>query len=555
MIFRGISKKYRHIKRYRKIVEVLLKNGFGFAIEAMDLHQFIPLSKRLKKIDTSSPEEGRAKRLRKVLEELGPTFVKLGQLLSTRPDLIPVEYIEEFEKLQDEVPAMDFSDVVEVLNNSLPNSYSQYFSDLDSTPLASASIGQVHKAVLNSGQEVVVKVQRPNIKSTIETDIEIMLTLAQLMENRIFSDSFFDPVEVVNEFSEIITEELDYRIEAKNYKRFKRNFSEEEDVKVAKIYNDLTNKKVLTMEYIKGIGIKQVDSKIERKELAQVISDSFMKQILIDGFFHGDPHPGNILITCDYKLALIDFGVVGQLNRDDKEIIASLFISVIKKEVDGIVDALLELGMLTEEIDLKPFKRDFYKLLDRYHGVALEEIEIGVILNKILELAYCYKIKLPIEFILLGKSMVTIEGVVEKLDPEFNFIKSAQPFIKEILKQRYNPKRIASDLFSETKDFLEVLKKLPDDSKEVFELLKKDKLQVNMKHLELDRLISKLDIVINRLSVSIIVTALIIGSSLIMLSDRGTMLFGYPIIGVTGYIIAAFLGIWLVISILRSGRF
>ena len=555
MIFRGISKRYRHIKRYRKIVEVLLKNGFGFVIEAMDLHQFIPLSKRLKNINTSSPEESRAKRLRKVLEELGPTFVKLGQLLSTRPDLIPAEYIEEFEKLQDKVPAMDFSDVVEELNNSLSGSYSQHFSNVDSTPLASASIGQVHKAVLNSGQEVVVKVQRPNIKSTIETDIEIMLTLAQLMKNRIFSDSFFDPVEIVNEFSEIITEELDYRIEAKNYKRFKKNFSKEEDVKVAKIYNDLTNKKVLTMEYIKGIGVKQVDNKIERKKLAQVISDSFMKQILIDGFFHGDPHPGNILITSDYKLALIDFGVVGQLNRDDKEVIASLFISVIKKDVDGIVDALLELGMVTEEIDLNSFKRDFYKLLDRYHGVALEEIEIGVILNKILELAYSYKIKLPIEFILLGKSMVTIEGVVEKLDPEFNFVEAAKPFIKEILKQRYNPKRVANDLFSETKDFLEVLKQLPDDSKEIFELLKQDKLQINMKHLELDRLISKLDIVINRLSVSIIVTALIIGSSLIMLSDRGQMLFGYPIIGVTGYIIAAFLGIWLVISILRSGRF
>ncbi len=555
MVFKGISKKYRHIKRYRKIVEVLLKNGFGFVIDAMDLHQFIPLSKRLKKINISSPEKSKAERLRKVLEELGPTFVKLGQLLSTRSDLIPTEYIDEFEKLQDKVPAMDFSDVVEQLNNSLPDGYKQYFSELDPTPLASASIGQVHKAILKSGQEVVVKVQRPRIKSIIETDIEIMLTLAQLMKKRIFADSFFDPVEVVNEFSEIIIEELDYRIEAKNYRRFKKNFAKEKKVKIAKIYNDLTTKEVLTMEYIKGVGLKQIDEQKRRKSLARTISDSFLKQILIDGFFHGDPHPGNILITNNYKLALIDFGVVGQLNRDDKEIIASLFISVIKKDVDKIVEALLELGMVTEEIDLNSFKRDFYKLLDRYHGVALEEIEIGVIMNKILELAYSYKLKLPMEFILLGKSMVTIEGIVEELDPEFNFVKATKPFIKEILKQKYNPKRIANDFFAETLNFLDLLKQLPDDSKEILAMIKNDKLRLNIKHLELDRLISKLDIVINRLSVSIIVTALIIGSSLIMLSDKGHMLFGYPLIGVTGYIIAAFLGIWLVISILRSGRF
>ncbi|AGB41762.1 putative unusual protein kinase [Halobacteroides halobius DSM 5150] len=555
-MLKGITRGYRHIKRYREIVEVLIKHGFGYLVEVMDLYHLVPLTKRLKKLDSSKPpKDTRAIRIRKVLEELGPTFIKLGQLLSTRPDLLPRSYIEELEKLQEEVPPMDFEQVVKRVEEELGGSYHNYFTTLSAIPLASASIGQVHQGTLNNGEQVVVKVQRVDIESKVETDLEIMKNLAQMLEKRLFTQALISPVEIVDNFSELIKRELDYRIEARNSTKFKKNFAEEVKVGVADPVWELTTRRMLTMEYIAGKKIGELGSKSTREEMAKIITRSFMKQTLIDGFFHGDPHPGNIIITPDNKLALIDFGLVGQLSRVDREAIASLFISLIRKDAQRAVKELLKLGVVTNEINCQELQRDFYKLIDDYYGATLSDIELGVIINRMLDIAYSYKIKLPSEFILLTKSLITIEGVVSKLAPELDILAIGKPFVYQLLKNRYHPKRLFKNGMRDVRDIIEILAGLPDSIQQILTMIDDKNLTLKLEHLGIKEIISKLDIVTNRLSVSLIVSALIIGSSLMMLSDKGATFFNFPVIGVTGYIIAVVLGFWLVISILRSGRF
>jgi len=556
MLFKDLGMHYRNIKRYRDIVEVLIKHGFGYLIEVMELRQFLPLSKRIKKLKPSKPQhDSRAMRLRKVLEELGPTYIKLGQLLSTRPDLISRNYIEELEKLQDQVPAMGFEDVIKQLNRELNGDYSQYFSEVSSAPLASASIGQVHKAILKNGEEVVVKVQRKRIHSTIETDLDIMSNLANLLKNRVFSDDFIDPVEIVNNFSNMIKQELDYRIEGRNTKKFYKNFISEDDIIIPKVFWDLTTKRIFTMEFIDGYNINKIKDDSQTENLAKTISKSFMKQIMIDGLFHGDPHPGNFIITKNYKVAWIDFGLVGQLTQDDRERVANLFIALIKKDTDKAIEELLNLGMVTKEIDMRSLKRDFARLIEDYHGVTLEEVELSVIMNRLLDLTFKYKIRLPIEFILLVKSLITVEGVVSKIEPKFDILTVAKPFAYDIIKKRLSPKRLMKDTLERLQEISNYIIDLPEELHNIFNLMQEDQLEIKFHHVGIKPLISKLDIVSNRLSISLIIASLIVGSSLIMLADKGPEFLGFPVVGISGYLIAAMLGIWLVISILRSGRF
>ncbi|MFO7819407.1 MAG: AarF/ABC1/UbiB kinase family protein [Halanaerobacter sp.] len=555
MLFKGLTKKYQHLKRYREIVEILLKHGFGYLIGELDLYQFVPLSKRIKTLDTAPPEASKAKRLRQVLEELGPTFIKLGQLLSTRPDLLPQDYILELEKLQDQAPPISLEAVIEQLEDNLESDYQDLFQEFSPEPLASASIGQVHRAILDDGTEVVVKVQRPEIEKKVHADLEIMTDLAGMLERRVFADLFISPVEVMDNFSELIKKELDYRNEARNSVKFKNNFAEDDTVKVADLYWEFITQKVLVMEYIDGVSINKLSEDVNRHEIAETIFNSFMKQILLDGCFHGDPHPGNIIITQDNKLGLIDFGLIGQISQRDREIAATLFMALLQQEMDLAVDELLKLGIVTQEIDKKALKRDLYKLVDDYYGTTLEQVELGPLVNRLFNLAFEYEIKLPFNFILLGKSLVTIEGIISKIDPKFDTVAESKPFMSKLIKAKLNPKRLLIDFFSSSRNLFSTLSDLPDEVQYIISLLKNEDLMINLKHSGLNRLISKLDIITNRLAMALIVASLIIGSSLIMLSNKGPLFLDYPIIGLTGYSLAVIFGLWLVIAILKSGRF
>jgi ubiquinone biosynthesis protein len=558
MNFWNLNRRYRHIQRYRKIAEVLIKNGFGYLIDSLDLYQFLPLTKRFNMEAQETNELSRAKRLRLVLEELGPTFIKMGQLLSTRPDLIPPNYIEELVKLQDDVSSFPFKEVLKQLEKELPRPHYEIFSRIEEEPLAAASIGQVHEAYLHGGERVVIKVQRPDIQQIIRTDVDIILNLASVLERRVFADEFLSPVKLAEEFDRLIEKELNYKIEGKNITKFKNNFVGDKNIKIPKVYWELSTKRLLVLEYIKGTKLSGVcveESNFDREKLAEITAKSFMKQVLVNGFFHGDPHPGNLLITDKEEVAFLDFGIVGRIDPETMEEIADLFIAIIQKDVNKMVKELLELGVLTQKIDERALKLDMSELLDEYYGSSLEEIDITRIISQMLRLAYKYKVELPPNFILLGKALMTIEGVAADLDPKFNIFAVAKPFAYKLLKEKFHPKRLFDDFIDDSKNCYNFLVDLPERLDKILGLLEERDLRIELKHLGLKDLISKLDIVTNRLSISVITSALIVGSSLIIQIDKGPSFLGLPVIGLTGYLIAGFFGVWLIIAIIKSGRF
>lgn len=556
--FRDLNRRYQHIQRYRQIAEVLIKNGFGFLLEKLDLHQMIPLKSRIKKWD-NNPGFATGQRLRKTLEELGPTFVKVGQIMSTRPDLLSKEIRKELEKLQDQAPKVNIDEIKQVICEEIGEPVEKVFAEFFEEPLGAASIGQVHKAQLVTGEKVVVKVQRPGIYKKLKIDLEIIQHLAQLWKDRMDDQTSVDPVRIADEFASSLRLELDYRNEGRNAERFRRNFRNNNQVLIPKIYWEFTTQRVLTMEYMEGIKVTQIAEKElnpeECKTLAKRGANSILSQMLEYGFFHGDPHPGNILITAERKIVYLDFGLMGSLDDQSQKDFAQLFIALLRKDTDRVVGAFLNLGMLQDSFDQRALKREMSGLVERYYGVELKNIHIGELMDELLEMGRKYQIQFPYDLVLVGKSLVTFEGVGRLLDPSFNVIQETKPFALRLVKKQLHPKQIGRNLTKETENFLKKVKYFPDDLHLFFDKLLGGKLEINFKHHNLENLVSKLDIVVNRLVVGLIVSSLFVGSSLTIQMEMGPMIQGVSAIGFVGYLIAGILSFWLVISILRSGRF
>ena len=547
----AIARRYRHLRRFRHVVEVLLKHGFGYIFEHLELGHLIPVGKRREYPDKGIPV---AVRFRLVLEELGPTFIKLGQVLSTRPDILPRHFIEELEKLQADVPSTPFSEIKVEIERELGASVAELFAQVDEVPLATASIGQVHRARLHDGQEVVIKVQRPGVAGVIKTDTEIMMGLARLAEDRVFS---FSPVELVDEFRRAMQRELDYTREGQNIDRFRRNFLHRPEVQIPQVYWSHSSQRVLTMEYIEGKKLTEfaeAASKEVRKRLAVQGARAFMQQVLVDGFFHGDPHPGNILVKPDGKLALLDFGVVGRLREETMDAIAGLFLAVLERDEDQVVASLERLGVVGEG-HIPGLREEISELVDRNYGKSLEEIRVAEIIQDILNLTRRYGLHLPGNFVLLVKGLITLEGVGRFLDPEFNVVEIARPFAKELLRRQMRPEYILRRWRREWGKYLSMLLGLPRGLDRFLRKASAEQLAIRFKHEGLERLMVRIDIASNRIAFGMITAALIIGSSLIMLTDRGPQLWGFPAIGLLGFCLAGIVGIWLMLSILRSGRF
>lgn len=552
MPFRDLNRRYRHIQRYRQIAEILIRNGFGYVIERLDLYHLIPLKSRVQKWQ-SEHELGQGRRLRRTLEQLGATFVKFGQVLSTRSDLIGADIRYELEKLQDEVEAVDFSAIRKALEQEMGVELETVFAELDEKPIAAASIGQVHRARLRSGEEVVVKVQRPGIGRTVKVDLEIMENLAQLVRDR-FPQQLIDPVELVREFARGITTELDYRNEGRNAERFRQIFLKSSNIVVPKIYWNCTTQKILTMELIKGRKITDVPDQ-EKARLAQIGADAFLTQVLDKGFFHADPHPGNILVTDDGRLAFLDFGLMGELDESNRDEFARLFLSLLRKDTQGVVDSFLRLGIVESDLDSRLFKREVSSMIEKYYGIEIKDIKIGTLFDEIMEIGRKHNVRFPSDLVLLGKAVVTFEGVVRLLDPELNILYASRPFAARLVRQQLHPRRILKEMLHSTGGFLAQVRVLPEDLHRVAEKIVQDDLKIVFKHENLDNIASKLDIVVNRLVVGLIVSALFVGSSLTIQAEIGPQFRGVSTIGFVGYILAGILGLWLVFAILRSGRF
>jgi len=551
-MLKRIPRRIKNIQRSRQIANVLIKNGFGHIIQRLDLK--LPLIKREEKDLGRMPATVRA---RLVLEELGPTFIKLGQILSTRPELAPPEFLDEFKKLQDKVPGFSYENVETEIRKEFGASTEELFDSFDKEPLAAASIAQVHHAILN-GEDVVVKVQRPGIEDEIEADLDILFNLAHMIERHIPESTLYDPVGIVNEFAKTIRKELDFMVEARNADKFKRNFTNYPGVYVPPVYWEATSKRVLTLEMIRGQKIseccKDLDSET-RKDFAGKLAKSYMKQIFVDGFFHGDPHPGNIFIVGREVIAYMDFGIMGRVDEYMKDKLSNLFIAIIQKNKTKIVDELLDIGIASDETLIPDFRNDISELIDEYYGTSLKQVEIPALMNDVMRTALKHRIKIPANFALLIKTLMTMEGICNELSPEFNFTETAQPFVESMVAEKISPAKIVSRFMQNVVEINDMLTVIPRRMNSILSKLQEGKLVIDLEHKGLNRFITEMDTVSNRISVSLIISALIVGSSVIMLTGKGPLLFEFPILGVVGFVIAGFLGLFLVLSVLRTGKF
>jgi ubiquinone biosynthesis protein len=547
-------KTYRRFKRYRQVTFTLVKFGFGDVADRIGAN---PLWVRLRH-GGISPETPTPQRLRLALSNLGPTFVKFGQLLSTRPDILPEKYLVELEKLQDHVAPFPLKEVNRIFLEELGKDPESVFAEFEKDPIASGSIAQVHRARLPEGQTVAVKVQRPGIVRLIETDIEILEELAGLMEKHIPESRLFRPSELVRQFARTIRRELDFVAEAQAIERFRRNFSDDPTRFVPAVHWDATTSRILVTDYVQGIKVTDLEGLkahgLDRKQVARNGARAILREVFQFHLFHADPHPGNFFVLENNVIAAIDYGIVGRLDEETAELLGTLMGSVVTQDVDGIVRGFRELGLLHDDVDQRVLRFDIREFIDRYYGLALDQIDTERTVQDILSVVRRHRMILPVDLALLGRLLAVSAGVGQRLDPDFDVIKEARPFVKEFLARRMDPRRKAREMVKTLRDYQSVLKSFPEDFEEILAKVKKGQMLVSIHHEGLNRFILEMDRSSNRLSFSLIIAALVIGSSLIMRLDAGPTLFGLPVIGLAGYMIAGILGLWLVIAILRSGR-
>ena len=556
----NIGRTYRHVQRYRHILTVLFKYGFGDLVDVLKIEQYLEIGfqmvsrKRREKIEKLS----RAERVRMAMEELGPTFIKMGQILSTRPDLLPVDFIRELPKLQDDVPSFSFSEVRTIIEKEIHKPLEDQFSFFDEKPLAAASIGQVHKARTLGGDEVVVKIQRPGIRRTIEVDLEIMHHIAGLMEKHLDGWDLQHPTKIVEEFARTIEKELDYSLEAAFMERFARQFAGESAVHVPMVYREATTDRILTMEYLQGVKPSDLE-KLKKEGLDPVIIarrgfDLIMKQIFVYGFFHADPHPGNIFILPDNIIAYIDFGMMGRINMESRENFADLILSIVQRDEKKAADAILKLTVCDEMSDHTSIEADVSEFMELHCYRPLKEVEIGKLLHQLLDLTTRHRLNVPPDLFLMIKALSTVEGLGRTLDPEFDVTGQAAPFVRRLQFNRFSPYRIAKDMAGSGAEAFRLMKEVPGEVRAILRLIKQGKVKIEFEHRGLQPMLTTHDKISNRLAFAIVLAALIIGSALIVLSDIPPKWHEIPVIGLIGFLFAGIMGFWLLISFLRSGR-
>ena len=560
----SLQTRVNYINRYREIAKQISKSGFGYIIEEIGLDKVISLPRRLllRQGNEEVLEKTYAERIRLFIESMGTTFIKLGQIASTRGDLLPPELIKELEKLQSHVAPFPAEVARSTIEESLGASIDEIFMIFDDEPVGSASIGQVHRAILQSGEDVAVKVQRPNIEGTVRTDLEILRHLAKLLEANLEWAKNYQVTDMIDEFSFALLNELDYTIEARNVERIGKTHANDPNVKIPNIFWDYTTKNVMVMDFIKGIPVNHFDTldelNIDRSKLAETLAKAIFKQIFEDGYFHGDPHPGNVSVLEDGTLVFLDFGMIGRLTSDLKTNFGSLLISLMKKDASGVVKAIVKMGVVPADVSMKQLNREADIMRDKYYDVPLSKLNFSDAVNDLFSISNKYKIRLPQDFTILAKTLLTLEGVVSKLDPDFSIMDVAEPFGKSLLFDRYNPKNVIENQIDDAQQIASELRDVTANVHQFSKGLKNSNLPIEIdlkgrtqfsKHL--DRVINRLSFSIVLLAFSIIMVGLIVGSALL---GEGSIIFRIPIIEIAA-IFAAGMFIWLMWSIVKSGRF
>lgn len=557
-----VPRFYKKGIRVKEVASVFFKHGFFWVAEALEVTRFFPQSLREKVSATDDYQLPLAVRLRRVIEELGPTYVKAGQILSSRPDMIPQDIIQELSKLQDEVPPFPFDQAQDIIESELLRPMDQVFLSFARVPIASASIGQVHEAVLADGREVVVKVQRPDMEQMVSIDTSIMMDIARQAEKRFEWARLYNTVERVEEFTKTIHQELDYTHEGQNADRLAANFADEETIYIPSIYWEHTTRRVLTMEYIHGIKIKEKERLLaagyDMTYLTEVIGNAFIKMILIDGIFHGDPHFGNIFVMENQVVALIDFGMVGVVDPIMKRHMAKYFISIVQRDPEALVEVLEEIAEIDPGTDRKALVREAGRLLQKYADITIGKIKMEEIVVELFNIGMKYRIKLPGEFTLMDKTLVTLEGLGRHLDPDFDLIAAAEPAAHMLLRREMDPRNMGKDIMKTVIDMRDLVFAMPKRLDRISRGLENGQLKVKI---ELENYIDTLkDTVdragrsVNRLSLAIILAALLVSASMIMPMYEDVTLFGRSLPDIIIIALLVLAGVW-VFAIFRSGRF
>lgn len=556
-----LKKRYRHLLRIKDIAKVLARHGFGNVIDRLHLRHYAPMINRLSKpMATDRPGEvPTAKRVVSVFEELGPTFVKLGQLLSQRPDLIPPEYVDEFSKLQDKVAPFSSEEAIKSVEEMLKAPLDRAFKFFDKEPHASGSIAQVHNAVLKNGKSVMVKIKRPKIKEVIESDIEVLSKLADLFDRFYPEAQIFRPKQLVEEFSRVIHREINFVTEAAATAKMRKLLADDESVRIPEIYWDYTDGNVMTLERLCGINIRNTDELItagvNRKATAHRLGKLFLKQYFSIGRFHADPHPGNISINPDGTINLFDFGMTGHLTEELKNQLAITLFALVEGDIDLILTVYAEIGTFSEATDPQRLKPDILEVIDSYYGIPVKHINMNSVFADATRIAREHEVTLPKEFILLAKSFVTVMALCQHLDNQFDVATILKPQIKNMVTEKFSPRRLIKRGALSYWNLFDFLKRLPSELRTLLSKVQTGKIQLIFKHAGLDHFISEIDKSSNRISFSVIIGSVIVGSSLIIHAKVGPKIMeDVPVLGIGGYVIAGVLGLWLVWAIIKSGK-
>ncbi len=536
------ARPQRRIGRLSEIGRVATRHGFGYLVD-----------RRRSNDDSQLADRGR--RLREMLDELGPTFVKFGQLLSTRPDVMPPDVIVELRRLQDDVTPIAFSEVRRVVEEEIGLTIEQAFLSFDETPLAAASIGQVHRATLPTGDEVAVKVQRPEAPRQVESDLQLMRSAAKVVRERVHALDFVDAEALVDEFARAIRQELDYNHEARNAETFRRNFGDSTDVAVPKVIWRYSSGRVLTLEYLAGEQFADLDlearSLEERRELAYRMTDTWMTMIFRHGFFHGDPHPANILLLDDGRIGLVDFGLAGRLTDEDMTNLTRLFIDAATENVDALPRRLAELGLRYPKEREQELKEAIEELFYRYYGSSVSDIDPLEVIREGLDLIYSLNLRLPSRFVTLDKAIATLGGVGVELYPEFNVFEVAKPYARQLIAERFSPRRMSLRAQSEIRELAGVARELPYQVRDVMEQTRQGNLEIQIRNPGFDDLTYHIDHAVNRIAVALVVLGGLVGSSIVgALSNGGPL----GVIAFVGFAVSGAFAVWLVWGIVRSGR-
>ncbi len=550
----------RHLRRYRQITGILVDYGFGAILAQLGLSERLNIPRRILRRKPAIEEElNQAQRLRLALEELGPTFIKMGQILSTRADLLPPDVIDELRLLQDQVPPGPWEPIRDLIELELGAPIQELFAYIDHNALAAASLAQVHAAVLPSGEEVVVKALRPDIEVVINLDLDILSDLAQLAQDRTALGERYDVVDFAAEFAVNLRGELDFRREGRSADQFRENFAKEPHLKVPIIYWDYSTRRILVQEQFNGIKIDDIAALdaagYDCKQLADIAARFVLKEVMEDGFFHADPHPGNLLILPGEVLGVLDFGAVGRLGTSDRISLARLLILVVQNDVEGIVDQLMRMGIAGYRIDRTALIRALNRLLMKYYGLPIQEIPATEVSRELEPIVYKYKLRIPSDYLLLIKTIAIMQGVGLGLDPDFDMFAFTRPYLNRLFRQLLLPSTWGPGFMRMLTDWGDLVSGFPGRTSRILSQLERGDLGFEVEVPQVDDVVDRVDRIANRIIYGVLLSAFIVALALLIPNMDLTWPWGIITwIIIVGFLVISALGLQLLWSIFLSGK-